>query len=100
MLLIVLPSSQDIVFIGNAFKLDPKNSWYQIFLIVCSGFILLFYLSITHIVFILNVFYYLAIAGIYFALKFSILGVQKLIVSLRDPKKPRKLRSNLSRRRY
>ncbi|MFW9874626.1 MAG: hypothetical protein ACFFG0_16085 [Candidatus Thorarchaeota archaeon] len=94
------PSGQDLRKIGYAFKHDPKNSWYQVLLIVCSNLILLSFIAITHIVFLLDVFYYLAITGIYLTLKFSIQGVRRIIISFQNPKKPRKVRSNLSRKRY
>ncbi|UCC20599.1 MAG: hypothetical protein JSV62_04745 [Promethearchaeota archaeon] len=100
LLLTASPSSQDIVLIGNAFKTDQKNSLYQILLIVCSSLILLSFLTITQIVFLLDFFYYIAIAGIYLSLKFSILGIRRLIISLQNHKKPQKISLNLSRKRY
>ncbi|MFX1419610.1 MAG: hypothetical protein ACFE9N_11880, partial [Promethearchaeota archaeon] len=94
------PSGQDLKTIGYAFKHDPKNSWYQVLLIICSSLILLSFMAITHIVFLLDFFYYLAITGIYITLKFSILGINRIIASLQNYKKPHKVRLSLSRRHY
>jgi hypothetical protein len=102
-LLTASPSGQDIRTIGKAFIFDPKNSWYQILLIICSILILLFFIIITHIVFPLDIFYYLAIAGIYLTLKFTLIAIRKLvcIINLYNYKKPHKIKfKRFTRKRY
>lgn len=79
LLLTAAPSAQDIRMIGYAFQKDPQNSWYQILLILVSILILWAILLLTRFTFILDVFYYFAIAGIYLLLKFSVRGIGNLI---------------------
>jgi hypothetical protein len=102
-LLTAAPSSGDLQFIHHTFRLDPKNSWYQIFLISISILILWLILMVTQIVFFLDVFYYLSIAGIYLILKFSLLGIRKFSdrINAYNYKKPHKIHfRRLTRRRY
>ncbi|MFX0001729.1 MAG: hypothetical protein ACFE9Q_11270 [Candidatus Hodarchaeota archaeon] len=97
------PSYGDFLYIIDAFKKASLNSFYQLFLIFISGLILWMILWYTHVVFILDLFYYLAIAGIYLVLKFSIfsiLTVSNLILS-RDYKKPSKAKiGRFTRKHY
>jgi len=88
------PSGPDFNNIPRTFRKDPRNSFYQIFLIILSGVILWTILLYTQIIFFLDVFYYLAIAGIYLLLKFSFLGIHRVITKLssRDFKKPAKIK--------
>lgn len=88
------PSGTDFNNIPKAFRKDPRNSFYQIFLILLSGVILWTILLYTQIIFFLDVFYYLAIAGLYLSLKFSFIGIHKVITKLssRDFKKPAKIK--------
>jgi hypothetical protein len=102
-LLTAAPSNGDLLFIRDAFRMDPKNSWYQIFLISISIMILWLFLIITQIIFLLDVFYYLAIAAIYLILKFSLLGIRMFFnrISAYNYKKPNKIHfRRLTRRRY
>ncbi|MFX0135024.1 MAG: hypothetical protein ACFFDN_15390 [Candidatus Hodarchaeota archaeon] len=96
------PSSGDIQMISKAFNEDPSHSWYQIFLIGISTFILWLFLTITHIIFFLDVFYYLAIAGIYLTLRFSFIGITRLIIKIqsRDFTRPSKVRFKQFSRKY
>ena len=88
------PSGPDFNNIPKTFRKDPRNSFYQIFLILLSGVILWTILLYTQIIFFLDVFYYLAIAGLYLSLKFSFLGIHRVITKLssRDFKKPAKIK--------
>jgi hypothetical protein len=95
------PSGTDFNNIPRAFRDDPFNSLYQIFLILISGTILWLILNITQVVFILDFFYYMAIAGLYFALKYCILGgktITRIILS-RNFGKPSKVRIKKDLRR-
>ena len=103
LLLTAAPSSGDIGVISLSFRKDPKHSWYQIFLISFSILALWFFLVIVQITFFLEVFYYLAIAGIYLVLRFSFIGLRKLVIriDLYNYKKPQKVRfRRFTGRRY
>ena len=95
------PSGTDFNNIPRAFRDDPHNSVYQIFLIFISGTLLWLILSITHLEFIHAFFYHLAIAGIYFMLKYSLLGMMTIsrVIFSRDYKKPHKVKINYGIRR-
>lgn len=80
------PSSGDLRQITGSFREDPSNSWYQVFLISISMVILWLILLYTRIVFILDVFHYLAIAGLYLTLKFSFILIKKIVVKLSSRK--------------
>lgn len=88
------PSSGDLRMITFCFRENTSHSWYQVFLISISMFLLWLVLIFTHITFFLDVFYYLAIAGIYLTLKFSLIGSKRLVayISTRNYSKPRKVR--------
>lgn len=88
------PSTTDFNYMLYAFRRDKAHSFYQIFLVLLSGVILWTILLFTQIIFFLDVFYYLAIAGIYLSLKFSFLGIHRVITKLlaRDFKKPAKIK--------
>jgi hypothetical protein len=97
------PSTGDLRYVTNSFRKSPTYSWYQIFLIILSGVILWMILLFTQITFFLDFFYYLAIAGIYLILKFSLIGLRSLTIRLqsRNFKKPEKIRFNhFSRKHY
>lgn len=103
LLLTAAPSHGDIGMISFSFRKDPKHSWYQIFLISFSILVLWLFLVITQITFFLDVFYYLAIAGIYLVLRFSFIGLRKLVIRIDsyNYKKPQKVRfRRFTRRRY
>ena len=103
LLLTASPSSADFRFISHSFKNDPTHSWYQIFLVIISTIILWFILSAFQINFFLDFFYYVAIAGLYFLLKFSFIGLGKIynILQSRNYKKPSKLRfKRFTRKHY
>ncbi|NVM34511.1 MAG: hypothetical protein HWN81_02875 [Candidatus Lokiarchaeota archaeon] len=93
-LLTAAPSTIDWRYISGAFRENPSHSWYQILLISLSIWILWFILISTHTTFFLDVFYYLAIAGIYLVLKFSLIGSRKLLahISTRNYSKPSKVK--------
>jgi len=88
------PSSVDFNNIPKAFGKDPLNSLYKVFLIILSGIILWIIILYTQIVFILDIFYYLAIIGLYLLLRFSFLGISRGINELqsRNFRKPSKVR--------
>ncbi len=88
------PSTTDFNYMLSAFRRDKAHSTYQIFLVLLSGVILWIILLYTQIIFFLDVFYYLAIAGLYLSLKFSFIGIHRLITKLssRDFKKPAKIK--------
>ncbi|NVM34415.1 MAG: hypothetical protein HWN81_02390 [Candidatus Lokiarchaeota archaeon] len=88
------PSGPDFNNIPKTFRKDPHNSLYQIFLLLLSGVILWIISLYTQMLFFLDVFYYLAIAGLYLSLKFSFLGIHRVITKLssRDFKKPAKIK--------
>jgi hypothetical protein len=103
LLLTASPSSGDIGAIATAFKEDPQHSWYSIFLIILSFLTLWFFLLSTQIIFFLDVFYYLAITGIYLIYKFSFIGIRKIIIRInsRIYNKPNKVRfKRFSRTHY
>ena len=88
------PSSVDLQMITRSFRENTSHSWYQVLLVSVSTCILWFILIFTHISFLLDVFYYFAIAGIYLFIKFSLIGSRKLIVhaSNLNYSKPSKVR--------
>ena len=69
------PSSPDFRNLPWAFKQDIMHSLYQILLVTLSVLILWGFLVISRIYFTLDFYYYLAIAGIYFVLKYSVIGI-------------------------
>ena len=86
------PSNRDFNNIPKAFGDDPLHSLYQIVLIGFSALILWGILVSTKVVFFLDVFYYLSIAGIYLILKFSFIAIDKIFdkIASKDYTKPRK----------
>ena len=88
------PSGQDFNNIPKAFGKDPLNSLYKVFLIILAGVILWIILLYTQVVFILDIFYYLSIIGLYLILRFSFLGISRGISELqsRNFRKPSKVR--------
>lgn len=94
LLLTAAPSTGDLQFISSAFRKNPSHSWYQILLISMSICILWIYLVITQVTFFIDVFYYIAIAVIYLSLKFSFIGIKKLInhLSTLNYSKPSKVK--------
>jgi uncharacterized membrane protein len=102
-LLTAAPSSGDIKITIQSFKQDPRNSWYQLLLISLSITILWLFLIFTQISFILDFFYYVAIAAIYLMLKFSFIGIRKVSMKLqsRNFKQPEKIKfKRFSRQHY
>lgn len=97
------PSNQDFNNIPRAFGDDPLHSLYQVALIGFSALILWGILMSTKVVFFLDVFYYLSIAGIYLILKFCFIGINMIFdkIATRDYTKPRKPKfGKIKRRRY
>lgn len=88
------PSAQDFNNIPNTFRNDPTHSLYQIFLVILSSLILWIIIQFTHIFFLLDVFYYFTIIGIYFILKFIFIDFRKLIHKIQsfNYRKPSKVR--------
>jgi len=88
------PSNQDFNNIPNAFRKDPIHSLYQIFLVILSSLILWIIIQFSQIIFLLDVFYYFTIIGIYFILKFIFIGSRDLIhkVQSLNYRKPPKVR--------
>lgn len=93
-LMTAAPSTGDWQYITASFRENTSHSWYQVLLVSVSISILWFILNFTQITFFLDVFYYLSIAGIYLALKFSLIGSKKLIINIgaRNYSKPSKVR--------
>ena len=103
LLLTAAPSSGDFQMIGLSFRKDPKHSWYQIFLIALSALALWIFLVMTQNIFILDVFYYFAIAGFYLLFKFSFIGLRKVVnrIDSYNYTRPDKVRfRSLTRKRY
>ncbi len=97
------PSNRDFNNIPKSFGADPLHSLYQVVLIGVSALILWTILISTRVVFFLDVFYYLSIAGIYLILKFCFIGINMIFnkIATRDYTKPRKPKfGKLKRRRY
>ena len=78
------PSNTDFNIIPKIFRRYPQHSCYQIFLLVISVLISWGILMYTQVVFILDIFYYLAIIGLYLLLKFSFLGVSRGISEIQS----------------
>ncbi|MFX0134603.1 MAG: hypothetical protein ACFFDN_13265 [Candidatus Hodarchaeota archaeon] len=103
LLITASPSTGDLRYISYSFRNAPAYSCYQIFLIGFSILIFWLFLIITHITFFLDFFYYIVIAGIYLSLKYSLIGIRKLIIKIqsRDFTKPSKVRfKRFSRKHY
>jgi hypothetical protein len=77
------PSNPDFKNIPVAFQKDPHHSIYQISLISLSILFICMIISVYQITFWLDVYYYVAIAITYFLLKYSLVGVNKIILTLR-----------------
>jgi hypothetical protein len=103
LLITASPSSGDFRAISGAFRYDVRHSFYQVLLISLSVLILWLILMLTGVIFVLEVFYYLAIAALYHSLRFSFLGIKLGLVRLwsQNYLKPAKVRiKNTTRRRY
>lgn len=103
LLITASPSTGDLQYVSYSFRNAPVYFFYQIFLVALSILILWVFLVFTHITFFLDVFYYFVIAGIYLFLKFSFIGIRKLIITIqsRDFTKPSKVRfKRFSRKHY
>jgi hypothetical protein len=96
------PSSADISFIFHAVSFDPLYALYQCFLLIISIVIVWGFLSYFEIVFLLDVFYYISIAVIYWCLKLTFIGISKGLYLLRTKQqKSHKLKiRRFARRRY
>ncbi|MFX0144095.1 MAG: hypothetical protein ACFE9C_08455 [Candidatus Hodarchaeota archaeon] len=103
LLLTAAPSGGDLKAVWYSFKEDLSHSWYQVLLISLSIIVLWVIVITTEVIFILDVFYYLAIAGIYLLLKFTFIGLRRLVIRIDtyNFKKPQKVSSRrFARRRY
>lgn len=103
LLLTASPSKGDLQYITYSFKKDPSYSGYQILLICISVLTLWLFLLFTHISFILDFFYYVAIAALYLMLKFTFIGIRKISMKVqsRNFKQPEKIKFNrFSRQHY
>ncbi len=78
------PSSPDFRNLPWAFKQDILHSLYQILLVALSVLILWGFLAISRFYFTLDFYYYLAIAGNYFVLKYSVVGIQVFYQKIRS----------------
>jgi len=96
------PSTTDFNNIPRAFRDDLSHSFYQILLICVSGIFLWMTLILIQVNFILDVFYYLSIIGIYLILKFSLIGISRLTQRLHfnNFKRTPKLKFKKLTRRY
>jgi hypothetical protein len=97
------PSPADFSKISQAIHESPSYSLYQMFLVVVSTLLLWFLLITTQIVFILDIFYYLSISGIYGVLKGSIYGINYLMNKIHASNYERPTKFHLKgfmRRRY
>ena len=77
------PSNPDFKNIPSAFQKDPSHSIYQISLVSFSILLNWIIISTYQITFWLDVYYYVTIAITYFLLKYSFVGVSKIINILR-----------------
>jgi hypothetical protein len=77
------PSNPDFKNIPVAFQKDPHHSIYQISLVSLAILLNWMIVSIYEINFWLDVYYYVAIVITYFLLKYSLVGVNKIIITLR-----------------
>ncbi|MFW9826708.1 MAG: hypothetical protein ACFFEY_03700 [Candidatus Thorarchaeota archaeon] len=97
------PSTGDLKYVSMAFRNSPVYSLYQVFLVFISVIILWLISVITRIEFILDFFYYLAIAAIYLLLKFTFLGIKLVVFKIKAKNfdHPPKLKfPQFSRKRY
>jgi hypothetical protein len=94
------PSGVDFGNIFRTFKNDVLYSMYQIFLITLSGITLWLLLIFTNTIFMLDIFYYLSIAGLYWIFKLSFMGIDKLFRINYSQKGSELNIRNLTRRRY
>ena len=103
LLITASPSTGDLQYVSYSFRNAPVYSLYQIILVALSILVLWVFLVFTQITFFLDVFYYFAIAGIYLFLKFSFIGIRKLIIKIqsRNYTKTSKIRfKRFSRKHY
>jgi hypothetical protein len=73
------PSNPDLKNIPKSYSRDPRNSLFQIGLIVTSFFIIILIFQLSSVTFTITIFYYLSIWGVYLALKYCSLGISYLI---------------------
>ncbi len=103
LLITAAPSAGDLKVLTGSFRYNLRHTLYQVFLISLSIGILWIILVIFQLVFVIEFFYYISIAGIYHLLRFSILGINLGInkVFARDYTKPHKVKMKpITRRQY
>ncbi len=77
------PSNTDFRILFQAFQADTAHSMYQIslaFISILLNWIVMYFFQIT---LLLDVYYYVAIIITYYALKYGIIGIKKIISDLR-----------------
>ncbi|MFX1393531.1 MAG: hypothetical protein ACFFAH_08145 [Promethearchaeota archaeon] len=81
LLLGAAPSSADLRLIKISFKEDPRYSLYQIGLLFMSGILIWFITKYYNIILPFDYIYYIIIGVVYFLLKYSFQGINKLLQS-------------------
>jgi hypothetical protein len=83
------PSYQDFRSAWDVFKLDPRYSLYQIFLLVVAGFLVWYLLDFYQIFLSIDIIYYILVALMYVIMKYSFRGLGVLYYLIarkrRDP---------------
>jgi len=93
-----VPSTTDFRVISDTFKKDPRYSCYQIFLMLLSG--LLTWLVLMYFEFVLmeDFFYYLLVGVGYMLLKYSFMGIGKVLYHV--PAKRSSMSSRINYKRF
>ena len=77
------PSGQDVRCVGLSFKINPRYSIYQIFLVLISGILVWAFIDLSFIFLPFEVLYYIMyfiyLALFYFLFKFGFWTIHKLI---------------------
>ena len=76
------PSKADLRLIKLTYLNDVRYSWYQIFLIVLSGFLIWAILFVFQINLLLDLFYYLLVGLCYYFIKYSFKGINILYYAI------------------
>ncbi len=76
------PSKQDLKNIGLVFRNDPRYSLYQIFLVLLSGLVVWTIIIFYGILLVLDIIYYILVGIGYVILKYSFIGLNRLLYSI------------------
>jgi len=93
-----VPSTTDFHIISLVFKQDPRYSCYQVFLVLLSGLLTWLILVYFEIMLMMDFFYYILVGVGYGILKYSFMGIGKVVYNI--PAKRSSLSSRINYKRF